>query len=180
MLSYVQLFGTPWTVAHQAPLSMEFPGEAYWNAYSHSRGSSWPRDQIPASCITGRFFTISANILLYDCPTFCLAIYLLIDTWVMNRSATNIGVHITARVPAVSSFGYKPRSGISGSYGNSMFNFLKSHQTVFHNEYSTLNPHRVYMRVPFPYLLTTLRFSFYLCYRHHGRYEIMWFWYVFP
>ena len=26
-LSHVQLFVTPWTVAHQAPLSMEFPGK---------------------------------------------------------------------------------------------------------------------------------------------------------
>ena len=31
-LSHVQLFATPWTVAHQAPLSMEFPREEYWSA----------------------------------------------------------------------------------------------------------------------------------------------------
>ena len=24
-------FATPWTVAHQAPLSMEFPRQEYWN-----------------------------------------------------------------------------------------------------------------------------------------------------
>ena len=24
-------FSTPWTVAHQAPLSMEFPRQEYWN-----------------------------------------------------------------------------------------------------------------------------------------------------
>ena len=28
-LSHVQLFATPWTVAHQVPLSMEFPGQEY-------------------------------------------------------------------------------------------------------------------------------------------------------
>ena len=27
LLSFVRLFGTPWTVTHQAPLSMEFPGK---------------------------------------------------------------------------------------------------------------------------------------------------------
>ena len=27
MLSYIQLFATPWTIAHQAPLSMGFPGK---------------------------------------------------------------------------------------------------------------------------------------------------------
>ena len=30
MLSHVQLFVTPWTVAHQAPLSMGFPRLEYW------------------------------------------------------------------------------------------------------------------------------------------------------
>ena len=31
--------GSPWAVAHQAPLSMEFSRREYWNSYS--RGSSW-------------------------------------------------------------------------------------------------------------------------------------------
>ena len=30
-LSRVQLFATPWNVAHQAPLSMEFFRQEYWN-----------------------------------------------------------------------------------------------------------------------------------------------------
>ena len=30
-LSRVQLFATPWTVAHQAPLSMEFSRQEYWS-----------------------------------------------------------------------------------------------------------------------------------------------------
>ena len=30
--SCVQLFVTPWTVAHQAPLSMGFSGHEYWSA----------------------------------------------------------------------------------------------------------------------------------------------------
>ena len=30
-LSCVQLFVTPWTVAHQVPLSMKFPMQKYWN-----------------------------------------------------------------------------------------------------------------------------------------------------
>ena len=31
VLSHVRLFVTPWTVAHQAPLSMEFPRQEYWS-----------------------------------------------------------------------------------------------------------------------------------------------------
>ena len=30
-LSHVQLFATPWTVAHQAPLSMGFSRQEYWS-----------------------------------------------------------------------------------------------------------------------------------------------------
>ena len=31
MLSHVRLFVIQWTIAHQAPLSMEFPREEYWS-----------------------------------------------------------------------------------------------------------------------------------------------------
>ena len=56
MLSGVQLFATPWAVAHQAPLSTAFFRQEYWSGFvaiSYSRGSSRPRDQ---TCIssTGR------------------------------------------------------------------------------------------------------------------------------
>ena len=30
-LSHVPLFATPWTIAYQAPLSMEFSRQAYWS-----------------------------------------------------------------------------------------------------------------------------------------------------
>ena len=30
-LSHVRLFATPWTVAHQAPQSMEFSRQEYWS-----------------------------------------------------------------------------------------------------------------------------------------------------
>ena len=50
----VQLFVTPWTVAHQAPLSMEFSRQQYWS------GLPWPSpgDRTWVSCIVGRFFTV--------------------------------------------------------------------------------------------------------------------------
>ena len=31
LLSHVRLFAIPWTVAYQAPLSMEFSRQAYWS-----------------------------------------------------------------------------------------------------------------------------------------------------
>ena len=55
-LSHVWLFATPWTIAHQAPLSI-----LEWAAVSYSRGSSQPRDQTWVSYIAGRFFTLWAT-----------------------------------------------------------------------------------------------------------------------
>ena len=51
---------TPWTVACQSPLSMQFSRQARileWVAFPFSRGSSLPRDWTQVSYITGRFFT---------------------------------------------------------------------------------------------------------------------------
>ena len=51
---------TPWTVAHQAPLSMEFSRQEYRNGF-YSRGSSWPRDWTPVfPALVGRFSTIAS------------------------------------------------------------------------------------------------------------------------
>ena len=54
VLSLVWLFVTPWTVAHQAPLSMRLPKQEYWS------GLTFPTvgDQTQVSHIVGRFFTI--------------------------------------------------------------------------------------------------------------------------
>ena len=51
----VWLFATPWTVAHQAPLSMGFPRQEYWSglAISSSRRSSRPRDWTHISSVSG-------------------------------------------------------------------------------------------------------------------------------
>ena len=67
-LHHAQLFAAPWSVAHQAPLSMRFSRQEYWNirilewvAIFSSRGSSQPRDQAPASGI----FYISRQVLYH-------------------------------------------------------------------------------------------------------------------
>ena len=54
----VLLFATPWTVAHQAPLSMQFSVARIleWLAMPFSRGSSQSRDQTPVSWTADRFF----------------------------------------------------------------------------------------------------------------------------
>ena len=58
--SCVRLFATPWTVAHQALLSMGIlqARTLEWVAMPFSRGSSQPRDQTHVSHIAGGLFTI--------------------------------------------------------------------------------------------------------------------------
>ena len=67
MLCCVKFFATPWAVTHQAPLSINFPGQEYWSSFaiSSSRGSSWPRIRTRISCNSciGRW-------ILYHCATW--------------------------------------------------------------------------------------------------------------
>ena len=45
-LSRVRLFGTPWTVAHQAPLSMEFSRQEYWSGLPFPSPEDLPDPEI--------------------------------------------------------------------------------------------------------------------------------------
>ena len=58
-LSCVQLFGTPWTAGHQAPLPMEFSRQEYWSGLPFVPPGNVPDPGIePVSpALTGRFFT---------------------------------------------------------------------------------------------------------------------------
>ena len=55
-----QLFGTPWTVAHQALLSMGLPRQEYWNELSFPSPGDLPSSGIKAMfpALAGRFFTV--------------------------------------------------------------------------------------------------------------------------
>ena len=51
-------FVTPWTVAHQAPLSMGFPRQEYWSAWPFlSLGVLHDPGIEPTSALAGAFFT---------------------------------------------------------------------------------------------------------------------------
>ena len=62
LLSRVQLFATPGTIAHQAPLSVEFSRREYWSGLPFPSPGDLPNPGIEpgVSCIAGRLFTIWA------------------------------------------------------------------------------------------------------------------------
>ena len=55
----VQLLATPWTLVHQAPLSMGFPRQEYWSGlpFPSPRDLPDPGIKLMFSALAGRFFT---------------------------------------------------------------------------------------------------------------------------
>ena len=59
VLSHVQLFATPWTVACQVPLFMGFPRQEYWSVlpFPSPGDLSHPGIEPVSPALAGRFFT---------------------------------------------------------------------------------------------------------------------------
>ena len=69
MLSSVQFFTTPRTIACQVPLSMGFSKQEYWRGLPQTSPGDLPEpglEPVPltSSALAGRFFTISAALSL--------------------------------------------------------------------------------------------------------------------
>ena len=61
---------------------------------------------------------------------------------IVSNAVINVKVWISLLDASVMSFLYVPRSGVCGSYGSSICNFLRNLYTVFHSGCSDLYSHR--------------------------------------
>ena len=73
---------------------------------------------------------------------------------IVNNAAMNIEVHLSFQSNVLIFFKYIPRSGITGSHGSSIFNFVRKLHTAFHGGCINLTPTNSAQTFPFPHIFT--------------------------